>query len=116
MHNSMSLKTLLAASGETRAQQLVLLALLTLGMLESLANGLLSATDALRVFFHTENCLFVRKHLRDKLADAIMSHGVQLPDLFEVLPPEEAHREFQRELATIRSLCLKLLEGQRLVA
>jgi hypothetical protein len=45
-----------------------------------------------------------------------MSHGVQLPDLFEVLPPEEAHREFQRELATIRSLCLKLLEGQRLVA
>ena len=45
-----------------------------------------------------------------------MSHGVQLPDLFAVLPPEEAYREFQRELATIRSLCLKLLEAQRLVA
>jgi hypothetical protein len=116
MHNSMSFKTLLAASGGTRAQQLVFLALLTLGMLESLANGLLSATDALRVFFHAEHCLFVRKHLCEKLADAIMSHGVQLPDLFEVLPPEEAHREFQRELATIRSLCLKLLEVQRLVA
>jgi hypothetical protein len=116
MHTNMSLKTLLAASGGMPAQQLALLALLTLGILESLANGLLSVTDALRVFFHTENCLFVRKQLRDKLADAIMSHGVQLPDLFEVLPPEEAHREFQRELATIRSLCLKLLEAQRLVA
>ena len=78
--------------------------------------GVFTTTDALRVFFHTENCLFVRKQLRDKLADAIMSHGVQLPDLFEALPPEEAHREFQRELATIRLLCLKLLEAQRLVA
>ena len=116
MPNKMSLKTLLTASAEMPAQQLALLALLTLGMLESLANGLLSATDALQVFFHTENCLFVRKQFRDKLADAIMSHGVQLPDLFAVLPPEEAQREFQRELATIRALCLKLLEAQRLAA
>ena len=45
-----------------------------------------------------------------------MSHGVQLPDLFEALPTKEAHREFQRELATMRSLCLKLLEGKQLVA
>src|SRR5688572_22172259 len=107
MNPNLSLKTLLAASGGTPAQQLVLFALLTLGMLESLAYGLLSASDALRVFFNTENCLFVRKQLRDKTADAIMSHGVQLPDLFEVLPPTEAHREFQRELAAMRSLCLK---------
>ena len=116
MHNKMSLKTLLAASGDMPAQQLALLAFLTLGLLESLANGLLSATEALQVFFHAENCLWVRKQLRDKRADAIMSHGVQLPDLFEALPPEEAHREFQRELATIRSLCLKLLAARRLVA
>jgi hypothetical protein len=116
MHNKISLKTLLAASGELPEQQVALLAFLTLGVLESLANGLLSATDALQVFFHTENCLFVRKQLRDKIADAIMSHGIQLPDLFAVLPPEEAQREFQRELATIRALCLKLLEAQRLVA
>jgi hypothetical protein len=101
MHNSMSLKALLAAAGGMPAQQLVLFALLTLGILESLANGLLSATDALRVFFHADNCLFVRKQLRDKLADAIMSHGVQLSDLFEALPPEEVQREFPRELATI---------------
>ena len=43
-------------------------------------------------------------------------HGVQLPDLFEALPPEEAQREFQRELAVMRALCLKLVEDQRLVA
>jgi hypothetical protein len=116
MNNSMSLRSLLAASGGTPAQQLALFALLNLGIIEALANGLLSATNALRVFFHTENCLFVRKQLRDKTADAIMSHGVQLPDLFDVLPREEAHREFQRELATMRALCLKLLEEQQLVA
>jgi len=116
MNPTLSLKTILAASGGTSAQQLVLFALLTLGMLEPLANGLLSAADALRVFFHAENCLFVRKQLRDKTVDAIMSHGVQLPDLFEVLPLTEAHREFQRELAAMRSLCLKLLEEKLLVA
>ena len=116
MHNKMSLQTFLAASAGMPAQQLAVFALLTLGILESLAHGLLSATDALGVFFHAENCLYVRKHLHDKTADAVMSHGVQLPDLFEALPTAEAHREFQRELATIRALCLKLLEAQRLVA
>jgi hypothetical protein len=116
MHHNMSLQALLAVSHESPGQRLALFALLTLGMLESLAHGLLSASDALRVFFHTENCLFVRKHLRDKTADAVMSHGVQLPDLFEALPTAEAQREFQRELATMRSLCLKLLEQKQLVA
>jgi hypothetical protein len=116
MNPTLSLQTLLAASGGTSAAQLVLFALLTLGMLESLANGVLSATDALRVFFHAENCLFVRKQLRDKTADAIMSHGVQLPDLVEALPLTEAQREFQRELATMRALCLKLLAAKPLVA
>jgi hypothetical protein len=116
MNNSMSLQTLLPAVGGTPAQQLALFALLNLGIIEALANGLLSATHALRVFFHTENCLFVRKHLRDKTADAIMSHGVQLPDLFDVLPREEAEHEFQRELATMRGLCLKHLAEKQLVA
>ena len=72
MNPNVSLKMLLAASGGTPVQQLALFALLTLGIIEPLANGLLSATNALRVFFHTENCLFVRKQLRDKTADAIM--------------------------------------------
>lgn len=116
MHTKMSLQTLLATSDGMPAQQLAILALLTLGLLESLANGLFSATDAVQVFFHAENCLYVRKHVRNKTADAIMSHGVQLPDLCEALPTAEAHREFQRELATIRALCLQLIEAQRLVA
>ena len=75
MHNKMSLQTLLAASEGRPAQQLAVFALLTLGMLESLTNGLLSTTDALGVFFHAENCLYVRKHFHDKTADAVMSHG-----------------------------------------
>ena len=91
-------------------------ALLNLGVIESLANGLLSATEARKILFHAENCLFVRKHLREKIADEIMSHGVQLPDLFEVLPAEEAHRQFQRQLAIMRSLCLKLIEARQMVA
>jgi hypothetical protein len=116
MNDVISLKTLLSAGGETLAQQLTLFALLNLGMIESLANGLISVTDALRVFYNGENCLFVRRQLRDKTADEIVSLGVQLPDLSAALPTEEAHREFQREPAKMRSLCLKLLESQRLVA
>ena len=116
MQHHMSLKTILSTFSELPAQRSTLFALLTLGLLESLANGLLSTSEALQVFFHTENCLFVRKQLRNKIADTIMSHGVQLPDLLEVLPAEEAHREFQRELATMRTLCLKLLEEEQLVA
>ena len=116
MNNSMNLQTLLCAPGRTPDQQLALFALLNLGIIESLANGLVSATDALQAFFNAENCLFVRQQLRETIANQVMSHGVQLPDLFDVLPAEEAHREFQRELATMRSLCLKLLENKQLVA
>ena len=112
----MDLKDLLSEPRGTSTRPSAVFALLGLGIIESLANGLLSAADAVRVFFHADNCLFVRNHLRDKLADKIMGHGVQLPDLFTVLTTEEAHREFQRELATMRALCLKLLEDKRLVA
>lgn len=116
MKNGMYLENLLSTTGRSSGQQLALFALLTLGMIESLANGLVSASDALGVFFNAENCLFVHKQLRAKIADRIMSHGVQLPDLFDALPIEEAHREFHRELATMRALSLKLLEEKRLVA
>ncbi len=116
MNNGISLETLLSKAGRMPDYQLALFALVNLGILESLANGLVSATDAVRLFFNAENCLFVRQHLGDRTADEIMSHGVQLPDLFDVLPTDEAHREFQRELATMRSLCLKLLEEKRLAA
>ena len=45
------------------------------------ANGLMSAMDAVRIFFHADNCLYVRTQLKEPTADRIMSHGVQLPDL-----------------------------------
>ena len=99
-----------------RDQQVTSFALLCLGIIESLAGGLVSATDALRLFFHAENCLFVRESLKQRLADRIMSHGVQLPDLYIALPAEEAQREFQHELATMRSLWLRLLEEKRIAA
>ena len=115
MRNRINLRSLLSQAGE-RDQQVASFALLCLGVVESLAGGLLSVTDALRLFFHAENCLFVRKNLKQKIADQIMSQGVQLPDLFEALPAEEAHREFQHELARMHSLCLKLLEEKQIAA
>lgn len=96
-----------------QSQQLEFFALLNLGLVQSLASGVLSATEAIQRFYNAENCLYVRKHLTDKTADTIMSHGVQLPDLFESLPAEDAQREFFHELETMRSLCLNLLEKTR---
>jgi hypothetical protein len=102
-------------SGPLR-RQLELFALVNLGMVQSLASGILTPADAVKRFYHAENCLYVQKHLRKREANAIMSRGTQLPDLFECLPAEEAHREFYRELETIRALCLKLLGEKRLGA
>jgi hypothetical protein len=116
MTKHLSLKTLLADAVRMPEQQLALFALLNLGMLDSLTNGVVSATEALRIFFNAENCLFIHEHLRDRNADKIMSRGVQLSDLFDALPPEEAQRKFQRELTKLRALCLTLLEEKQLVA
>ena len=85
-------------------------------MIESLANGLISAVDAVERFYFSDNCLYARKMMADKTADRIMSHGVQLPDLFAALPAEVAQREFLHELGTMKALCLALLEGKRRVA
>lgn len=95
------------------AQQLELFALLNLGLLQSLATGTLSVTEAVERFYRADNCLYVRKQLRDREANAIMSHGVQLPDLFDYLPAEQAQREFYHELEAMRALCLKLLQKRR---
>ena len=94
-------------------QQLELFALVNLGLVQSLASGLLSPAEAVKRFYHADNCLYVHKHLRKREANAIMSRGVQLPDLFECLSAEDARREFYRELETMRALCLKLLGEKR---
>jgi hypothetical protein len=104
-------------SGERDPQrQLAMFALLNLGIVESLEGGELSPASALHLFYNADNCLYVRKTLREKTADAIMSHGVQLQDLLDALPGVEAQQEFQRELTSIRSLCLELLHQHQLVA
>ena len=116
MNPSVQLQTLLSAAGEDAERRLTIFALLNLGIIESLANGLLSATDAVRLFYHAENCSYAHTDLKEKIANQIMGRGVQLPDLFDCLPTGEAQREFQRELASMRSLCLRLIEKERLVA
>lgn len=116
MKNQIQLKFLLGSNDKTVEEQLALFALLNLGVLESLTTGLISATDANTIFFNAENCLFVRQQLHSKGADEIMSYGVQLSNLFDVLPQAQAQREFQRELNTMRSLSLTLLEEKQLAA
>ncbi len=116
MNERIDLRTLLEASGETRPEQVALFALISLGMVESLSNGLVGAAECLQMFFHADNCLYVRKTLRVKAADELMSHGVQLPDLFDALPPDEAQREFNRELVRLRNLGLELLRRKRSAA
>ncbi|HTQ40642.1 MAG TPA: hypothetical protein VMJ32_16590 [Pirellulales bacterium] len=101
---------------DTEATGRGLFVLLNLGIIESLANGGISPLDATRLFYHADNCQFVKEKLRDKTADEIMGRGVQLQDLFDALPTKEAQQEFQRELAAIRSLCLQLLDQHELVA
>lgn len=110
------LDLLLPEVNKDRANRLAFFALVNLGVVESLANGSIGAAEAVSNFYFADNCLFVRKVLKDKLADRIMSHGVQLPDLFDSLPIEDAHREFLHELTIMRSLCLQLLESRRQVA
>jgi hypothetical protein len=95
------------------AQRLRFFALLNLGVVQSLSSGVLSAPQAARLFYNAENCLYVRKHFRNKKADTIMSHGVQLPDLFDALSADEASREFLHELEKMRVLCMNLLESGR---
>jgi len=113
MKQMIDLRIALTDGRNDAGRQLPIFALLNLGIIQSLLCGVISAEDAIQLFYNAENCLYVRRHLRNKIADAIMSHGVQLPDLFESLPAAEAHREFTSELETIRSLCLKLFNFER---
>jgi hypothetical protein len=115
MRPRIDLHTLLSQA-TNKDQQITFFALLSLGVIESLVGGAVTASGAVELFFHADNCLFVRKRLRQVIADEIMSRGVQLSDVFKALPTEEAQQEFQRELAAMRSLSLKLLEDRQLAA
>lgn len=104
---------MLSEIGGEPAQRLRFFALLNLHIVQSLASGVMSAAEAIQLFYNAENCFYVRKHFRNKQASAVMSHGVQLPDLFEALSAKDASREFFHELETIRSLCMNLLAEKR---
>ncbi len=115
MQQRIELRTLLAPTNDS-TQQSAAFALLGLGVTESLISGARGASEALDEFFHAQNCLFVKQSLDSRAADEFMSRGVQLADLYDALPVAEAQREYQRELALMRALCLKLLEKERIAA
>lgn len=106
-------RILLSDSSGSSTSGLELFAFLNLGLVQSLNSGVLGPSEAIQRFYHADNCLYVRKHFRSREANTIMSHGVQLPDLFDSLPPEEAQKELYHELEEMRALCLKLLEKVR---
>jgi hypothetical protein len=109
MKQSHPLRVVLSELSGSPGRQLELFALVNLGLVQSIASGVLTPTEAVERFYHARNCLYVQKHFRRKEAQIIMSHGIQLPDLFDSLSPEEAQRELYHELEAMRSLCLKLL-------
>lgn len=57
-------RIVLSATPGSRAQQRELFALLNLGLVQSLAGGILSPTEAVERFYHAENCLYVHKNFR----------------------------------------------------
>lgn len=86
----MKLESLLTEAAGDFYQERELFALLNLGVIEGLDHGSMNATDAVQSFYNADNCLFVRKRMKGKVPDRIMSRGVQLPDLFDVLPPRRS--------------------------
>uniref|UniRef100_A0A450UXA9 3-oxoacyl-[acyl-carrier protein] reductase n=1 Tax=Candidatus Kentrum eta TaxID=2126337 RepID=A0A450UXA9_9GAMM len=100
MKYPIELDTLLSRT-EDHHQRMTSFAFLCLGVIESLTKGTIDASDAIKIFFHAGNCRFVRMALHHESADEMMGHGVQLNDLSDILPAEEAQRELQRELAVI---------------
>ena len=83
---------LLSGIGGPAGYRLGLFALLNLGVVELLANGALSAVEATRGFYNAENCLYVRKHLRDKTADKIMSHAFNCKICLRLCPEEKRNK------------------------
>ncbi len=90
MRRRLPMRIHLSEAKGTPTHKLELFALLNLGLVQSLASGVLSPTEAIQCFYHAENCVYVQRRLRKREARVIMSHGVQLADLFEWLPEEEA--------------------------
>src|SRR5690348_8999866 len=115
MRHPIDLNSLFATEKTEIPRQLESFALLSLGVIESLAAGSLDPQKSIKFFFNAENGRYVRK-LKNKIADEIMGRGMQLADLFDVMPVSEAQNEFDNELETMRGLCARLLKTRKLVA
>jgi hypothetical protein len=105
----LKLEALLGSRSTTDRQALEAFAVLNLGIIESMRTGTINPDDAVCRFYNAANCLFVRRKLKNAVCDEIMSRGVQMPDLFVILSPSVARRQFAVELNTVGKLCLKLL-------
>ena len=60
MEKKIELETLLAAVDKRVTDHLAIFALINLGLIESLANGLIGATEVVGRFYFADNCLTVR--------------------------------------------------------
>ena len=104
-----NLASLLRASAGTNRQAIETFSVLNLGLIESLRSGTINANECVARFYNAANCSYVRRKIKNPICDEIMSRGVQLPDLFDILPPSAARRQFSKELNAMGQLCLKLL-------
>lgn len=93
-----------------KPQKKAVLAGLNLAILGSIDMQQMTAEEAIAGFYHSTNCLYVKRSIKDRVADELMSRGVQLADLFEALPQGKARSELKKELRAMRSLCFKLLK------
>lgn len=106
----------LTAITQGQESPLALFAVTSLSVIDSLASGSMTPTEATANYFHGKNVRFVKLNLSNKRAAEVMGRGLQLSDLFDAMPVEEAHREFQHELRAMKALCHQLLEVERVAA
>jgi hypothetical protein len=88
-------------------------AVVALGVTDAVAGGALSPDESISVFFNFENCHFVQKNVRNKVANEIMGQGLQLGDILSILPAPENQKAFRRAVEDIRTRCLFLIEQRQ---
>jgi hypothetical protein len=96
-------------NGLGKSQKLAVFAGLNLAMLSSIDSKGAALADVTAGFYHAANCLYIRRAVKDKAANELMSRGIQLADLFEALPRRQAEAELKHELSAMRAICYKLL-------
>lgn len=96
-------------SGLEKSQKLAVFAGLNLAMLASIDAKGKALSEITAGFYNATNCQYVKRSIKHKEADELMSRGVQLSDLFEVLPRRTAEAELKVEKNAMRAICYKLL-------